>query len=234
MKSKNLLTLFACLVLIVTTFINVSIHKKQSSVLGQTISYCQKIGGYCTNSCKPSSTLRCLAGTALGCKTVYCAQRVTSYATPTLAYYTPIKPSPTISHTYPSLTPTKSPTTYIPTPTSIDSTSPTLGYIPCYEIQKVYSQYCQSTYPTFTPIPSPKLLTMTPVPSSTKYPTNTPTRYPTSTPISCRPLYQSCSSTTICCSPYICINGICRPNTSTPTLAPTYYPIKTPTPTKSY
>ena len=46
------------IMIIITTFINVSIHKKQSSVLGQTISYCQKIGGYCTNSCTPSSTLR--------------------------------------------------------------------------------------------------------------------------------------------------------------------------------
>lgn len=194
MKSKNLLTLFACFVLIITTFINVSIHKKQSTVLGQTTSLCQRIGGYCTNNCTQTSFLRCLSGKWLGCSTTYCARSSSTYPTPVPSRtLVPTKtyPIPTIGSTMyyptpttykPSLVPTRPPTTYIPTPTNVGSTYPSLGYIPCYEIQRVYTQFCQSTYPTFTPTPSPRLLTMTPVPSSTRYPTNTPTRSPTSTP----------------------------------------------------
>lgn len=198
MKSKNLLTLFACFVLIITTFINVSIHKKQSSVLGQTISICQKIGGYCTNTCTQTSVLKCLSGKWLGCSTTYCAQKITVTPTTigsTKPYIVPTSvgntnPIPTqIGSTKPTSMPTRP---AYPTPTNVGSTNPSLGYIPCYEIQKVYTTYCQSTYPTSTPAPSTyptktptpsaKLLTMTPVPSSTRYPTNTPTRAPTTTP----------------------------------------------------
>ncbi len=205
--TKNFLTLFATITLIVTTAINVSIHQKQSQVLGQTTSFCQKIGGTCTSSCKASTTLRCLAGRALGCTTTYCSLPTTKN---TIQATTPILPTPT-TFIQPTVTPTRTPPTYAPTPTGVGTT---LGFVPCSEIERIYTYYCQTTYPTSTPRPT----TPTPTPSP---------RPITPTQASCSGLNLPCDYLMTCCQGLYCgPYGKCL---AYPTTAPTS--TLTPTPT---
>ena len=78
MKQNNFLIITGIITLIITTFINFSIHQKNLPVLGQTTNICQNIGGTCVDNCTASTTTKCLAGRALGCSTTYCAKSSTT------------------------------------------------------------------------------------------------------------------------------------------------------------
>lgn len=163
MKSKYYLTFFACLVLITTTIVNVSIYKKNLRVYGQVPtkpgSFCTVNGAFkCEQYLSMAISFKCVNhqwSFYQHCPSNRCNLSNTACESVTL-------PTPTtVGNTYP---PTSTPRPVYPTPTGAGATNPpppTLGYIPCFEIERVYTQYCRSqptptsvSYPTSTPRPT--------------------------------------------------------------------------------
>ena len=115
--------------------------------------------------------------------------------------------TPTPRRSVPTATPTPRRSVATPTPRRRPTSTPRLclsnGYY-CRSNSQCCSRYCSGYRCRNRPTPTPtrrSIPTRAPIPRPTSTPTPTP---------SCRERWQSCTSSSQCCSPYYCLNNQCR------------------------